>query len=70
MKTKNVHHVVTFKVDPKELYHTLMDSDLHTKLAGSKSVIGTKVGSSFSVWEGGINGFNLALDPDKKIVQA
>jgi activator of HSP90 ATPase len=70
MKTKNVHQIIAIKAEPKEVYHLLMDSELHTKLAGSKTVIGPNAGDPFSVWEGGINGFNLALDPDKKIVQA
>jgi activator of HSP90 ATPase len=70
MKTKNIHQIVTFKAEPKDVYHSLMDSKIHSEIAGSKAVIGTKVGSAFSVWDGGINGYNLALDPGKKIVQA
>jgi activator of HSP90 ATPase len=70
MKTKNVHQTVTLKADPKDVYHALMNSDIQSKITGSKAVIGSKTGSPFSVWDGGINGFNLALDKNKKIVQA
>ncbi len=70
MKTKNIHQTVIFKAEPKEVYHSLMDSKIHTEIAGSKSIIGTKAGSPFYVWDGGINGYNLVLHPDKKIVQA
>jgi activator of HSP90 ATPase len=70
MKTKNLHQSASFKAEPKEVYHSLMDSKLHSEITGSKAVIGTKVGGTFSVWDGGINGYNLALDPGRKIVQA
>jgi activator of HSP90 ATPase len=70
MKTKNVHQSVTLKANPKEVYHVLMNSGLHSEIVGSRAVIGSKAGSTFSVWDGGINGYNLALEPNKKIVQA
>jgi hypothetical protein len=66
MKTKNVHQAVTLKANPKEVYHVLMNSGLHSEIVGSKAVIGTKAGSTFSVWDGGINGYNLALEPKRK----
>ena len=70
MTTKNIHQDVTFKAAPKEIYRALMDSKTHSKITGSKAVIGTKVGSFFSVWGGGVSGITLALEPNKKIVQA
>ncbi len=70
MNTRNIHQIVTFKASPKKVYHTLMNSGLHSKMTDSRAVIGTKVGSAFSVWEGGVHGINLVLDLNKKIVQA
>jgi len=70
MNTKNIHQTVLLKGSPKAVYHTLKDSGLHSGFTGSKAVIGVKVGSAFSVWDGGINGINLVLEPNKKIVQA
>jgi len=70
MKTKNVHQTVTLKADPQKVYHALMNWDIHSKITGSRAVIGSKTGSSFSVWDGGIHGTNLVLDKNRKIVQA
>ena len=70
MKTKNIHQTIILKASSKEVYHALMNSRLHSKITGSKAVIATKVGGTFSIWEGGVNGINLALEPDKRIVQA
>ena len=70
MTTKNLHQSVLFKATPKKIYEALMDSKQHSKITGSEAVIGTEIGSPFSVWGGGINGITVALDPGKKIVQA
>jgi activator of HSP90 ATPase len=47
-----------------------MDSRQHSRIAGMKVTIGSKPGSKFSVWGGGIHGFTLQLRPNGKIVQA
>ena len=48
----------------------IMDSKKHQSLSGLKAKISKKVGGVFTAWGGHINGFNLALVPGKKIVQA
>lgn len=70
MKTRNIHQTVTIKAPVSVVYRALVDSRMHTKIAGSKAVIGPKPGSPFSVWNGAIHGITLRLVPEKKIVQA
>jgi len=46
-----------------------MDADKHSKLTGSEVTIDRNIGSEFSVYSGDIQGVNLELVPDHKIVQ-
>ena len=70
MKTKTIHQTVTFKATSHDIYETLMDSKKHSQLTGSKAQISKKVGAKFSIYEGEIQGVNLELVPDRKIVQS
>jgi activator of HSP90 ATPase len=70
MKTKTLVQTVTFKASPTEVYEMIMDSKKHTSLSGEKAKISRKVGGRFSAWNGHLSGFNLALTPGEKIVQA
>ncbi|MBM4446670.1 MAG: hypothetical protein FJ023_04870 [Chloroflexi bacterium] len=70
MKTKTIRQTVTFKATPHEVYETLMDSKKHSQLTGSKAQISREVGSKFSIYEGDIEGVNLELVPDHKIIQS
>jgi activator of HSP90 ATPase len=70
MKTKTIQQTVTFKASPTEVYETLMDSKRHAALSGERAEISRKVGGKFKAWGSHISGFNLALEPGKKIVQA
>jgi activator of HSP90 ATPase len=70
MTTKTLTQSVNFKASPKAVYNMLIDSKKHASLSGTKATISKKVGGSFSAWGGHLTGFNLALDPGKKIVQA
>lgn len=70
MKTKTINQTVTFKATPHEVYETLMDSKKHAKLVGAEAKISKKVGAKFSIYGGEIEGVNLELVPDKKIVQS
>ena len=69
MKTKNIRQSVTFKASPNEVYEALMDSRRHTKFTGEKAKISRKIGGEFIAYGGYIEGTNLDLAPDKKIVQ-
>ena len=70
MKTKTLKQTVTFNATPHEIYEMLMDSKKHAKFTGAKASISRKVGGSISAWDGYIEGKNLELVKDKKIVQA
>lgn len=70
MNTRNIHQTVSIKAPVSVVYKALLDSRQHSRITGSKAVIGSKPGSPFSVWEGGIHGITLRLIPEKKIVQA
>jgi uncharacterized protein YndB with AHSA1/START domain len=70
MKTKTLRQNVTFKASPKEVYDMLMVSKKHAALSGEPAKISNKVGGKFTAWGSHISGFNLALQPGRKIVQA
>jgi len=69
--TKTLKQTVLFKgASPKKVYDLIMVSRKHTSLSREKAVISRRVGGAFSAWNGHITGFNLALKPRRKIVQA
>lgn len=70
MLTKVVQQSVTFSASPHEVYETLVDSKRHSQLTGSEVQMERKIGSKFSVYGGDIQGSNLELVPDQKIVQS
>lgn len=70
MKTKTLRQTVAFKASPREVYEMLMDSKKHARLSGEPAKISRKVGGAFTAWDKHISGFNLALKPGRKIVQA
>jgi activator of HSP90 ATPase len=55
---------------PRAVYDFIMVSRKHTSLSREKARISQRVGGAFSAWNGHITGFNLALKPGRKIVQA
>lgn len=69
MRTRTVRQTVTFKASPHEVYEMLMDSRKHSSFTGDKATISRRVGGKFTVGEY-IEGVNLELVQDKKIVQS
>lgn len=69
MKTKTIRQTVTFKANPHDVYEALMDASKHGRFTEAKATISRKVGGKFSVSDGQIEGVNLELVPDSKIVQ-
>lgn len=69
MKTRTIRQSATFKTTPHEVYEAIMDPAKHSEFTGSEVQISRKVGGKFSVYGGDIEGVNLELIPDKKIVQ-
>jgi activator of HSP90 ATPase len=70
MKTKTLQQTVTFKASPHEVYEMLMNSRKHQSLSGEPAKISRRIGGKFTAWGSHISGFNLALEPGRKIVQA
>jgi activator of HSP90 ATPase len=70
MRTKNIRQVVTFKAGPRSVYEALMDSKKHAKFTGGRASISPRVGGRISAYDGYIDGINIELVRDRKIVQA
>ena len=70
METKTIQQSATFGAPPTDVYEMLMDSKKHAALSGEPASISREVGGSFTAWGTHISGFNLALRPGQKIVQA
>jgi activator of HSP90 ATPase len=68
--TTTIRQTVVFHASPQEVYEMLMDSEKHQSLSGEDATISQKVGGAFKAWGDHITGFNLALEPGRKIVQA
>ena len=68
--TTTIRQTVTFNASPQEVYEVIMDSKKHESLSGEKASISREVGGAFKAWGEHISGFNLVLQPDRKIVQA
>ena len=69
MKIGKIKQSVIFKTTPKEVYEALMDSKKHSKFTGSEAKMSNKVGGKFTAYDGWIEGENLVLVKNKKIVQ-
>lgn len=69
-RTKNIHHRVTVNAAPKEIYRFFTDAKLHAKVTEKSAKISKKIGGAFETCDGNNVGYNLALEPGKRIVQA
>ena len=68
---KAIHQEVNFKVAPKRIYEALLDSKQFTEFSGGrKAEINREVGGAFNIFAGVIEGRNLELITDQRIVQA
>lgn len=56
-------------VAPPIIYNAWLDSHLHSGMTGGEAKINTKVGSTFTAWNGYITGTNIELIPNQKIIQ-
>lgn len=69
MNTKTINQEVKISASPKEVYEVLMDPDKHSALVNASAEISPKVGGEFKIYDGYIEGKNIELIRDKKIVQ-
>jgi activator of HSP90 ATPase len=70
MKTKTIRQSVIFKATPHEVYEALMDSKQHARFTGAGASISREVGGRFTAYDGSLEGENLELVPDTRIVQS
>jgi activator of HSP90 ATPase len=68
--SKTIRQTATFKAAPHAVYEALMDAKKHAEFTGGEAKISRKVGGKFTIYGGDIEGENLELEPDKKIVQS
>lgn len=68
--TPAIEQSATFQATPAELYQLFMDSAKHTAATGASAKISRKVGGKWSAFGGMILGKNLALVPNRMIVQS
>ena len=66
---KTIKQSVIFSATPHEVFEMLMDSRKHSAFTGATAVISRKVGGKISAYDGYIEGKNLKIITDKKIVQ-
>ncbi len=70
MRTKTIKQTATFKASPHEIYELLMDSKKHSGFTQAPAKISKKVNGKFTTYGNYIDGVNLELVKDKKIVQS
>jgi activator of HSP90 ATPase len=61
--------ITTFPVKPKIIYDAWLNSEEHSKMTGSTAVFTKEIGGLFTAWDGYISGQNVALTPNKEIIQ-
>ncbi len=66
---KNLKQTASFRATPHEVYEALMDEKKHAEFLGAGAKISRKIGGKFVVYDGEVDGKNVELVPDKKIVQ-
>jgi activator of HSP90 ATPase len=70
MKTRSIHQIVHFPAKPEVVYQILIDPVEHSAFTGAPVDIEPSIPGSFSVFDGYCHGYNIELDPGRKIVQA
>ena len=58
-----------FKVTPKMLYDAWLSSEGHSDMTGGEAFCSNQPGNKFSAWDGYIEGENIELETNTKIVQ-
>ena len=66
---KTIKHTVIFRAAPHTIFEMMMDSKKHSTFTSAEANIDRKVGGKFMAYDGYIEGKNVEIVPDKKIVQ-
>jgi activator of HSP90 ATPase len=65
-----IHQEVDFQVPPSRIYEVLLNSNQFSKVTGHPAEIHPQAGGSLKMFGGLIEGRNIELDPNRRIVQA
>ncbi len=68
--TPVIQQRVEFKASPARLFRLYLDSKQHSAATRAKAVVSKNVGGKFSAFDGMITGTNLAIVPNRMIVQS
>jgi activator of HSP90 ATPase len=68
--TKPIQQSVRFAATPAQLFEMYMDSAKHSAATGGKAKLSRKVGGAFTAWNKMLRGRNLAIAPNRMIVQS
>jgi activator of HSP90 ATPase len=68
--TRDLHHTIRIRAKPSAVYAALTDSKKHTAFTGAPAKISRRVGGRFTAHGSHLNGINLDLTRNKRIVQA
>jgi len=54
----------------KQVYNAWLSSAEHTNMTGGAATISDTIGGRFTAWDGYIEGTNIELEPNKRILQS
>jgi len=69
-ETRNIHHTVVLPASAREVYEVFMNEKLHALATRMAAKIDPREGGRFLTCGDRNFGYNLALEPGKRIVQA
>lgn len=69
-KSGAIHQEVDFKVAPERIYKVLLDAKEFSAFTQNKAEIQAQPGGTFKLFNGQIEGRNVELIPNRRIVQA
>ena len=61
---------ILINTSPEKIYSTWLNSEGHSKMTGGAASISDRVGDKFTAWDGYIEGTNLELEPNERIIQS
>ncbi|MEP6795939.1 MAG: SRPBCC family protein [Saprospiraceae bacterium] len=70
MKTRTIKQTINFPATPEKLFDMLMSGKTMSAFHGGKTTMNKRANGKFTVFDGYCHGYNIELDPGKKIVQA
>lgn len=70
MATESITLTATFNTTPEQLYSDWLSSEGHQQITGGAAHCSNEPGVPFTAWDGYIEGVNLELETNKRIVQS